>query len=109
MTPWRYHDTEAVVLLWQQAERPGYVPVKRTACQRDQERLRTPTPSQPNSWAQSPTSLPPPLRATHPQAFQTAPRPWEQLNISHSSFSHTHTLLNLLLNQLFVPKIQTLM
>lgn len=37
VTAWHYYDRGAVALLWQQAGRPGYVLVKRTACQRERD------------------------------------------------------------------------
>lgn len=101
LTAWHYYDTEAVALLWQQAGWPGYVLVKKTACQRQRERERKrETQDTPlNSWAQSPPFQPP----AAPSSLSNTTQTLGTLRISHSSFiTHSlHTPLNLL--PLFLP------
>lgn len=87
VTAWHYCDGGAVALLWQQAGRPGYVLVKRTACQKESERegeIQVP----PNSWAQAPTTSPQPP----PQGLSNTTHTLGTPRISHSSSSHTCTL-----------------
>ena len=85
MTAWRFYDRGAVALLWQQAGWPGYVLVKRTACQRDQDRVRTPPRRHPTAGHSTPScSRLPTLRP-----FKHHPDPGNNQDF-HIHHSHTH-------------------
>lgn len=98
VTAWHY-DRGAVALLWQQAGRPGYVLVKRTACQKQSETERQrETQVPPNSWTQapSPTPKPPSLRP-----FKHHPDPGNTKYLSFIIITHMHSARPFILLLLF--------